>query len=505
MIPLFKVKMADNIDQVTKTLQSGALTQGKKVEEFETALKNVFDHPYVVTVNSATSGLTIALRLLNLPERAEVLATPLTCFATTCAILENRLNIKWVDVDPQTCNMDLNDLKRKISPETKAIVFVHWGGAPIDLDALKNIAGDIPIIEDCAHAFGATYKGKPLGTNMGNIAVYSFQAIKHLTTGDGGAILLPTQRLYERAKLLRWFGISRELQAQPNSDYRLEADVPEWGYKFHMNDINASIGLCNLPFSYKVVQAHRDNSAYYDEQLANVPNVTLLQKIPEANSACWLYSMKVKNKPDFMRYMTEKKIQVSQVHKRNDLHSTVLEFATSLPELDELEKELICIPVGWWLTEEEKQYIVTAIKHWSERQFVHIRELENTDRDEYYDLLYQMNGVKAKNEKFDRVFRELFSHNCKVYVLVMEGHLVSAVKVIYEDKFWDRGVAHIEDVVTTKDHRGKGYASMLLAHIKAEAIRKNCYKIVLNCRERVKAFYEKNGFEIGGVEMRMVL
>lgn len=505
MIPLFKVKMSENIDRVTDTLHSGALTQGKKVEEFEAALRKRFNHPYVATVNSATAGLTIALRSLNLPEKAEVLATPLTCFATTCAILENRLNIKWIDVDPQTCNMDLQDLKRKISPETKAIVFVHWGGAPIDLDTLFDIAGDIPIIEDCAHAFGATYKGQALGTYGKTIAIYSFQAIKHLTTGDGGAILLPTERLYERAKLLRWFGISREIQAPPGSDYRLEADVPEWGYKFHMNDINASIGLCNIPLSHKVVDAHQQNSAYYDEQLQNIPNVTLLQKVPEAISACWLYSIKVKNKLDFMKYMTEKNIQVSQVHKRNDLHSTVLEFAVSLPQLDELEKELVCIPVGWWLTEEEKQYIVTQIKHWSERQFVEIRELERSDKEDYYGLLYEMNGVYPSKEKFDRVFDELFLHNCKIYVVVTEGRLVSSVKVIYEDKFWERNAAHIEDVVTTKDQRGRGYASMLLAHIKKEAIRKNCYKIILNCREKVKTFYEKNGFEVGGAEMRMIL
>jgi dTDP-4-amino-4,6-dideoxygalactose transaminase len=184
MIPLFKVFMNNNMEPVLNTLNSGMITQSQKVEEFESKLKEWFDYKNILTVNSATSGLTLALRLLNLKEGDEVLCTPLTCFATTCSVLANKLKIKWVDVDVNTCNMDLDDLKYKISSSTKAILVVHWGGSPIDLDKLKNIAGDIPIIEDCAHAFGAEYNGKKIGCHE-NIAVFSLQAIKHLTTGDG--------------------------------------------------------------------------------------------------------------------------------------------------------------------------------------------------------------------------------------------------------------------------------------------------------------------------------
>ena len=145
-IPLFKVYMNEDIDIITDTLKSGMITQGKKVEEFEEKLKTYFNYPYLLTLNSATSGLTLAYRLLNLkPGVDNVISTPLTCFATNASILANNLDIIWADTDTNTCNIDLEDVKRKINSNTKALSFVHWGGNPIDLnkvDELKKYALD---------------------------------------------------------------------------------------------------------------------------------------------------------------------------------------------------------------------------------------------------------------------------------------------------------------------------------------------------------------------------
>jgi dTDP-4-amino-4,6-dideoxygalactose transaminase len=379
-IPLFKVFMAPDLSLTTQTLQSGMLTQGKRVEEFEEKLKEYFNYPYILTLNSATAGLTLALRLLNLPPNSKVLTIPLTCFASACAILENRLNIKWVDVDPKTCNIDLDDLERKISSntssETQAVLYVNWGGNPVDLKRLKSITKNTPVIQDCAHAFGASYEGKLLGTHetLSSIAVYSFQAIKHLTTGDGGIIILPNKELYDRAKLLRWFGISRE--KPKNVDFRLENDVPEWGYKFHMNDINASIGLCNLPHVNRIIEKHVSNAKYYNEKLKGLNGITLLDTHLESEgehhsdslSSCWLYTIRIVNKERFIEFMNTKNITVSQVHNRNDVHSCVKEFQARLPNMDMLEKEIICIPVGWWITEQDREYIVESIKEFLNNQ-----------------------------------------------------------------------------------------------------------------------------------------
>jgi len=379
MIPLFKVFMnPDAKKDVGTVLDSGYIGQGPKVDEFEHKLKEVFNNDFVLTTNSATSAEHLALHLLKksrdgwkgLNDGDEVLATPLTCTATNFPILANNFKLKWVDVDPETLNMDLDDLARKITPTTKAIMFVHWGGYPVDLDRVKEIQEEAyrihgfkpAIIEDCAHAFGSKYKGKPIGSH-GNLCTFSFQAIKHLTSVDGGALVLPYEELYTRGKLLRWYGINRETNQK---DFRCESDIKEWGFKFHMNDVNATIGMSNLSVVEKeVVQKHKDNAAYYNKHLKNIPGVTLLKNDKECESAYWIYTIKVENRDNFMDFMKEKEIVVSRVHERNDLHTCVREYSSLLPNLEKVVEEMICIPVGWWVSSKDRKYIVQSIKEWS--------------------------------------------------------------------------------------------------------------------------------------------
>ena len=375
MIPLFKVFMSqDVLKPLNDVLMSGFIGEGPKSREFERMLKEHFHNLMLVTTNSGTSADHLALRLLKNPfkdwpgidDGDEVLVTPLTCTASNWPVLANNYKLKWVDVDPNTCNMDLDDLERKISSKTKVILVVHWGGNPVDLDRLKAIQdrakdsfGFKPaIIEDCAHSFGSRYNGELLG-NHGNMAFYSFQAIKHFTTGDGGMLMLPHPELYNRAKLLRWYGIDRETNSK---DFRCEEDIPEWGYKFHMNDINATIGINNFPHIKGIVERHHENAEYYQEQLRGVGGVTLLDRDPKSYSADWIYTIKVKNRDSFMRHMSNCGIMVSRVHERNDKHSCVSEFKSLLPNLDILCKEMICIPNGWWVTDKDREYIVDCIK-----------------------------------------------------------------------------------------------------------------------------------------------
>lgn len=377
MIPLFKVRMAEEaIVKTTETLTSGFITQGPKVEEFEGALSNLFGTSNLVSLNSATSGLTLALRLVKdayaLPDSTEVLSSPLTCMATNEPILANNLRIKWIDIDPKTCNIDLNDLEKKITDTTRILLFVHWGGTPVDLDQLnaildrkeRELGFRVQVIEDCAHAMLATYKEKLIGTH-GNMAVFSLQAIKHLTTGDGGILILPNEEYTEKAKLLRWFGIDRNKRNYNRKDFRLESNVSSWGYKFHMNDINASIGLGNLPLVESTVRAHRENGQYYNQHLSGLNGIILLDVPVDAQSAYWIYTLLVDEQEKFIEFMTQKGITVSSVHKRNDVHSCFREFKTHLPNLDSIEEKYMCIPVGWWLSEKERDYIVKCIQEFS--------------------------------------------------------------------------------------------------------------------------------------------
>ena len=386
-IPLFKVFMAPEAgNAVSEVLQSGFIGQGPKVDEFETKLQQYLNAKNLMTLNSGTAGLHMALHLMKksntsttcigdawyennwpgIQDGDEVLATALTCTASNFPILANNLKIKWVDIDPTTLNIDLKDLENKITEKTKVIMLVHWGGYPNDLNELKRIQerakakfGFSPaIIEDGAHAFGTKYQGKYLG-NHGNIVMHSLQAIKHITAVDGGILIMPFKDLYDRGKLVRWYGIDREGNRK---DFRCEADIPEWGFKFHMNDVNATVGLENLKFADQIISKHQDNAKFYDEQLKGVPGVTTLTRHEGHESAFWIYSMLVENRDGFYDKMKDCGIMVSQVHERNDKHSCVKEFKSDLPVLDATIGKVVSIPVGWWVTEEERQYIVDCIK-----------------------------------------------------------------------------------------------------------------------------------------------
>jgi len=359
MIPLFKVKMHKNaIERATRVLSSGYIGQGNEVEIFEEKLKEHYEWPYIITTNSATSAEHLAFHMLREKyEGCEVLCTPLTCTASNWPVLLNGYKIKWVDVDINTCNMDLEDLERKITSKTQIIYIVHWGGYPINYQQLyrvlytceeKNRFRPI-VIQDCAHAFGLDAMANKFET----WATYSFQAIKHVTSVDGGALFCPNQKTYKRAKLLRWYGIDRETNRK---DFRCEDDINEIGYKFHMNDVCAAVGIENLKAFD--LERYKTCAQYYDTHIKS----QWVRKIPYSDECSyWLYTMFVENHERFMEHMKKKEIMVSRVHERNDKHSCVKEFKISLPNLDKIVEEMICIPCGWWVTNEELKHITNSI------------------------------------------------------------------------------------------------------------------------------------------------
>lgn len=363
-ISLFKVFMSDKCkEEIGLVLQSGFIGQGPKVEEFEKLLRVYLETPYINTVNSGTSALHLAIHLIKefeTTERNEIISVPLTCTATNSSITTNKLKIKWADTDINTCNINLADLENKIDEKTLAVMIVHWAGYPVDMNSLNQILdraeakfGYRPyIIEDCAHAFGSTYEGRKLGTN--NFAAYSFQAIKHLTTGDGGALICPNEYFHKKAKLLRWYGLDRTGKA----DFRCEQLIEEAGYKFHMNDIAATIGIENFKEINKIVSKHIENGKYLQE---NLKGVRLLESKPDRQSSHWIFTIMVDRRDDFVNYMKEKGIETSRIHDRNDKHPCFKKFKTDLTNTTYVCDHIISVPCGWWLEPQDMEYMVETI------------------------------------------------------------------------------------------------------------------------------------------------
>lgn len=367
-IELFKVSMSDDAPaMVADVLRSGYIGQGPKVEEFEALCRGLLGNDHVLTVNSCTTGLEFAFHLLKTQHGwgpdTEILCTPMTCFATVAAILANGLRVRWVDVD-DTLNIDLTDLRRKLTPNTRAAAVVHWGGLPLDPQALEAVRQEygglygqpFHVVEDCAHAWGSKARGEWVGAG-GNIAVFSFQAIKSLTTGDGGLMVLPPG-MYRRAKLLRWFGLDREAGAS----FRCVQNIPEYGFKYHLNDIAAVIGIANFQRSLADVRRHQANAAFYDAALANVPGVRLIARPHWAEPSYWLYTLHVGNRTGFIRRLAEEGVAASPVHARCDTHDCVRDFRSPLPSMDRHAESMVCIPVGWWVTDEDRRKIAGIIQ-----------------------------------------------------------------------------------------------------------------------------------------------
>jgi dTDP-4-amino-4,6-dideoxygalactose transaminase len=375
VIPLFKVAMAqqDALDRVAGVLRGGWLEHGPTVTEFERVLGERIGNPRVLALNSGSSGLHLAIDLVarsasararHGAEPGEVLSTPLTFEGTNWPILANGLRIRWVDVDPATLNIDLDDLARKISPATRAIMIVHWTGYPVDLNRLREVLDEAEsrlgfrpmVIEDCAQAWGATYRGVPLG-NHGNICMFSFGALKQLTCGSGGMLVLPDDELHERARSRRWYGINRRAD-RVHGGY----DVSEWGFRFYMNDIAAAIGLANVDPADGLLERHRSNAAFYDKELSGLSGLEHTERALDRQPSFWVYPVKVSDRPSFMRKLADAGIATSVISRRNDAHSCVEAMSTTLPGLDSVFDRVVYIPVGWWLSEDDRAHIAETIK-----------------------------------------------------------------------------------------------------------------------------------------------
>jgi dTDP-4-amino-4,6-dideoxygalactose transaminase len=361
-IPLFKVFMADAVkDAVVRVLYSGFVGEGEEVVAFECDLARCLGTDRVLTVNTGTSALHLAYHMaIDGADDAEIITTPVTCTATNTPIVQNRARIVWADVDPVTGSIDPAEIEALITPRTRAIVMVHWGGNPCDITAISKIGRrhGIKVVEDAAHALGSTYDGSPIGRHSDFVA-FSFQAIKHVTSVDGGCLVCKDPADHERGRLLRWYGIDRT--TTESTDLRCEIDIAEAGYKFHMNNVAAAIGRENLKMLDWIKTRHRDNARFYDEAFRGINSITVVPETPNGTSAAWLYTIHLANRDEVMRKLLEAGIGASKVHTRNDTHSTFRASARPLPNAQAFDRTHLCIPVGWWVTESDREQIADAV------------------------------------------------------------------------------------------------------------------------------------------------
>ena len=359
MLPLIKTYIPPReilMPKIEEVLYSGYIAQGEVVENFERKFEEFIGSGHTLSLNSGTAALHIALILAGVKEGDEVISTAMTAEPTNVAIKMLGAKVRWADVDYETGNISPSAIKNAINSKTKAIIVVDYAGTPVDVKSIQEISlkYNIPVIEDAAHALGTTYNGKKTGNHF-PFTVFSFQAIKHLTTIDGGALQIQDEELYEKGKLIRWFGLDKKLS-------RLENDIQIQGYKYHMNNVNATIGLVQLETIEELLQKYRTIGKYLDLKLKGLSGLETVVHYPNSESSYWLYTLKVDRRDDFVKMMANNGFMASEIHKRNDFHTYLNDYPTEMPNLDKFYSRLVHIPCGWWVTIEDCDKMIELIK-----------------------------------------------------------------------------------------------------------------------------------------------
>lgn len=359
MIPLVKPFIPDRtilMPELEKILYSGYIAEGQSVYDFEAEFGHYIDNPYCLAVHSGTDALHLAFKLADIRPGDEVISTPMTAEPTNTSIAMVGGEIVWGDVNPNNGLLDPDSVRTLITPKTKAIVLVHYAGMVCDMDEFNRISKEynVPIIEDAAHALGSKYNGRFVGSNS-RYTIFSLQAIKHMTTVDGGFLCVKSQADMDKARIMRWFGLDKKKS-------RLENDIREVGYKYAMNNVNATIGLVQMKYVRDVVGRYIDNGRFYDKALQNVSGISLVEYSKNTEASYWLYTMQVEHRADFIKMMESRGIMASPLHHRNDTHSIFASSKRELPNMDLFYDRFIHIPCGWWVTDEDREKVVESIK-----------------------------------------------------------------------------------------------------------------------------------------------
>lgn len=365
MIPVFRPSWSQKeIDEVSKTIKSGWWGCGPQVKKFEYEFSSYLGGTHAVALNSCTAALHLAGKILDLKPGSEIVTTPIT-FASTAFIAHyNNLKLVFADVEEETLNMNTNDLKRKISDKTKIILPVHYGGQACEMDSICRIAEDngIYVIEDAAHAMGAKYKGRSLGT-FGDFGCFSFQAVKNLATGDGGMLVTKKEDFADRARKLRWLGINKETSERTKKDeYSWKYMIDEIGYKYQMTDIAAAIGRVQLKRIEELNRKRREITKNYNEAFEKIGWIETPVEKKNSQSSNHNYVIKVDKRDELIRHLKDNGISTGVHYMPLYKHPIFKDIKAECPVAEKIWKKLLTLPLFPDMKTEEITYIIKCIK-----------------------------------------------------------------------------------------------------------------------------------------------
>jgi perosamine synthetase len=357
-VPMVKVAMPPRerlMPALEEVLYSGFVAEGEPVYEFERRFAAQFGLPNALAMSSGTAALHIALLMSGVRPGDEVISTSMTAEPTNTTILQCGATPVFADVEAVSGNLDPASVRACLSARTRAILVVHYAGFPARLAELRAIADEagIALIEDAAHALGARYGDQAIGT-VGDFGIFSLQAIKHMTTVDGGVLTLRDGERAPDARKLRWFGLAKGVP-------RTEVDITVPGFKYNMHNVAAVIGLAQLEQIGGLVRRHIDNGRFFDEQIARIPGLAITSFEAQAQPSYWLYSVLSADSAAVEACLQGIGVAASKLHRPNHLHSVFAPMRRPLPGLDDYYRRLTHLPCGWWVSDDDRERIVAAL------------------------------------------------------------------------------------------------------------------------------------------------
>jgi perosamine synthetase len=348
-------------EAVAEVLKTRWIGQGPKVDEFEEAFSGFIGGVPCIAVGSGTDALHLAYLLAGIGPGDEVITPVFTCTATNLPLLYIGAKPVFADIDPKTMNISPESIREKITSRTKAIATVDYGGLPCEYAEIEKIAKefDLKIIDDAAHAVGAKYRDRNIG-EIADFTTYSFQAIKHITTGDGGLLAIKDPELLAKARRLRWFGIDRV--AKQGGIWA--NDITELGYKYQMTDIGATMGLAGLRQIENILSHRRTLLNVYMEELSDVKGLYNVgsESLKDRDHAAWLHTVLVDERDELQSKLLSNNVESAPVHYRNDMYSILGGRSDSFPNMDSIEDKYLVLPLHMNMTNADARRICEVIK-----------------------------------------------------------------------------------------------------------------------------------------------
>lgn len=357
----------DDIQAVVDVLRGDYLTTGPKIAEFEKMVADYVGAKYAVAISNGTSALHAACHAAGIGPGDEVITTPLTFAASANCVLYCGGTPVFADVDERTYNIDPEDIRRKITKKTKAIIAVHLAGQPCEMDEIHEIAKEhnLLVIEDGAHALGSEYKGKKVGT-LSDMTTFSFHPVKPITTGEGGMIVTDNEEFYQKMILFRSHGITRDESLLTRNEGPWYYQQLELGYNYRITDIQCALGCSQMKKLDRFLARRRELVKRYDAAFADCENIVIPYQMPEAVSGWHLYIIQVKNcdRREVFERLRAEGVGVNVHYIPVYMHPYYQEHGYSevhCPRVEEIYARMISLPLYPGLTGEQQDAVIAKV------------------------------------------------------------------------------------------------------------------------------------------------